>query len=87
VGELRALEPSRKISQYGHNVWRIQDGYLPAAPEAIAQTADGQLWVGTAAGLVRFAVEEFQTFVRHLEEPFRTLALLCVCFGFASVNA
>ena len=26
-------------------------------------------------------VEEFQKFVRNLEEPFRTMALLCVCFG------
>jgi integrase len=25
--------------------------------------------------------EEFQRFVRHLDEPFRTMALLCVCFG------
>ena len=48
------LDPSRKISQYGHNMWRIQDGYLPAPPEAIAQTADGYLWVGTDSGLVHF---------------------------------
>lgn len=27
------------------------------------------------------ATEEFQRFVRHLDEPFRTMALLCVCFG------
>jgi len=26
-------------------------------------------------------VEEFQKFVQHLAEPFRTMALLCVCFG------
>jgi integrase len=26
-------------------------------------------------------VEEFQGFVQHLEEPFCTIALLCVCFG------
>ena len=26
-------------------------------------------------------VEEFQRFIRHLEEPFRTLALVCLCFG------
>ena len=26
-------------------------------------------------------VEEFQRFVRHLGEPFRTMALICVCFG------
>lgn len=48
------LDPSRKISQYGHTMWRIQDGYLPAPPEAIAQTTDGYLWIGTHAGLVRF---------------------------------
>jgi signal transduction histidine kinase/ligand-binding sensor domain-containing protein len=53
-GRVAGLDPSRKISQYGHNMWRIQDGYLPAPPEALAQTADGYLWIGTAAGLVRF---------------------------------
>jgi integrase len=26
-------------------------------------------------------VDEFQKFVAHLEEPFRTMALMCVCFG------
>ena len=26
-------------------------------------------------------VDEFRKFVQHLEEPFRTIALLCVCFG------
>lgn len=26
-------------------------------------------------------VEEFQGFARHLDEPFRTIALLCVCLG------
>ena len=26
-------------------------------------------------------VEEFQKFIQYLEEPFRTMALLCVCFG------
>jgi integrase len=26
-------------------------------------------------------VEEFQKFVQHLDEPFRTVSLVCVCFG------
>ena len=26
-------------------------------------------------------MEEFQTFIRHLEDPFRTMALLCCCLG------
>jgi signal transduction histidine kinase/ligand-binding sensor domain-containing protein len=49
-----ALDPTRHISQYGHTAWRIQDGFLGATPNAIAQTADGYLWIGTGAGLVRF---------------------------------
>ena len=52
--KVAGLDPSRRISQYGHNMWRIQDGYLPGPPEAISQTADGYLWIGTHAGLVRF---------------------------------
>jgi signal transduction histidine kinase/ligand-binding sensor domain-containing protein len=51
---MTALDPARRISQYGHTAWRVQDGYFPGAPFAIAQTADGYIWVGTAAGLFRF---------------------------------
>jgi signal transduction histidine kinase/ligand-binding sensor domain-containing protein len=49
-----ALDPTRHISQYGHTAWRIRDGFLGAMPNVIAQTADGYLWIGTVAGLVRF---------------------------------
>jgi signal transduction histidine kinase/ligand-binding sensor domain-containing protein len=49
-----ALAPNRRISQYGHTAWRIQDGFFGGAPQTITQTADGYLWIGTEAGLVRF---------------------------------
>jgi len=49
-----ALDPSRQISQYGHTAWRLQDGIFAGAPQSIAQTADGYLWIGTVTGLVRF---------------------------------
>ena len=51
-----ALEPNRSLSQYGHNAWRIQDGFLPGPPQQIglAQTGDGYLWISTRSGLFRF---------------------------------
>jgi signal transduction histidine kinase/ligand-binding sensor domain-containing protein len=49
-----ALAPNRRISQYAHTAWRIQDGFFGGTPQTITQTADGYLWIGTEAGLVRF---------------------------------
>jgi ligand-binding sensor domain-containing protein len=49
-----AVDPSWHLSQYAHNAWSIQDGYLPGMANAFAQTGDGYLWIGTSAGLVRF---------------------------------
>jgi hypothetical protein len=49
-----ALDTSRQISQYGHTAWRIEDGVFAGAPNAMAQTTDGYLWIGTQSGLMRF---------------------------------
>jgi ligand-binding sensor domain-containing protein len=49
-----ALNPSLDISQYAHTAWRVQDGTLKARVQAIAQTPDGYLWLGTEFGLLRF---------------------------------
>ena len=49
-----AQDFERRLSQYAHSAWRLQDGALSGVPNAIAQTADGYLWIGTSTGLVRF---------------------------------
>ena len=49
-----AVDPSRHISQYAHTAWRVQDGVFSGTVNAIAQTTDGYLWIGTEAGLLRF---------------------------------
>jgi signal transduction histidine kinase/ligand-binding sensor domain-containing protein len=49
-----ALDPSRQVTQYAHTAWRIQDGFFRGTPQAITQTLNGYLWIGTEAGLVRF---------------------------------
>ena len=55
----KAVDPNRRISQYGHTAWRMQDGVFNSIPNVIAQTADGFLWIGTQAGLVRFDGSRF----------------------------
>jgi signal transduction histidine kinase/ligand-binding sensor domain-containing protein len=57
-----ALDPSRGISAYGHDVWRIEQGLPQDTIEALAQTADGYLWIGTQRGLARFDGVRFTVF-------------------------
>ena len=50
-----ALDPSKRITQYQHKMWRVQDGLLPDNPYWVAQTADGYLQAGAATmGFFRF---------------------------------
>jgi signal transduction histidine kinase len=45
-----ALDPSKRISQYRHKMRRVEDGFLPSAPDWISQTTDGYLQVGAVGG-------------------------------------
>jgi signal transduction histidine kinase/ligand-binding sensor domain-containing protein len=49
-----ALNPALDISQYAHTSWKVRDGFPKGEVEALAQTPDGYLWLGTEFGLVRF---------------------------------
>ena len=49
-----ALDPSKRITQYQHRAWRVQDGLLPKGLYWISQTTDGYLQVGADAGGFRF---------------------------------
>jgi len=49
-----AVDPNTRISQYWHTAWRVQDGVFDSAPNAIAQTNDGYIWIGTNSGLVKY---------------------------------
>jgi signal transduction histidine kinase/ligand-binding sensor domain-containing protein len=49
-----ALDPSLDISQYAHTSWRVRDGFASGEINAVAQTPDGYLWLGTDFGLYRF---------------------------------
>jgi PAS domain S-box-containing protein len=48
------LDPNKRLTQYAHTAWRIQDGFFPNTPSRISQTTDGYLWVGGNSGALRF---------------------------------
>jgi signal transduction histidine kinase/ligand-binding sensor domain-containing protein len=54
AGRILALDPTNRISQYGHSVWRLQDGYFGGAVFDVTQTADGYIWVSSENALYRF---------------------------------
>jgi ligand-binding sensor domain-containing protein/two-component sensor histidine kinase len=63
-----ALAPSRSITQYRLDVWTRDHGLPQNSIQAITQTSDGYLWVGTQQGLARFDGVRFTVFNRRNTE-------------------
>ncbi|ARA93721.1 hypothetical protein AWN76_011465 [Rhodothermaceae bacterium RA] len=59
-----ALPPdfAEALSQHIHEAWTIEDGLPQNTVNALAQTPDGYLWLGTEEGLVRFNGLSFVVF-------------------------
>jgi ligand-binding sensor domain-containing protein/signal transduction histidine kinase len=57
-----ALDPSRNLQQYNCQTWNRQNGLPANGINAIAQTNDGYLWLGTQSGLIRFDGVKFEQF-------------------------
>ncbi len=53
AGPALALDPTRTIAQLSHTTWTLAEG-APAGVQAIAQSKDGYLWLGTNHALYRF---------------------------------
>jgi signal transduction histidine kinase/ligand-binding sensor domain-containing protein len=70
-GRASALNPERVIAQLHHTAWTAKDG-APSEIVALAQTADGFLWLGTGAGLFRFDGVTFERFAPESEPPITT---------------
>jgi PAS domain S-box-containing protein len=51
---VHALDPHAQITQYMHRVLGTEDGLPMNTATALAQTADGYLWIGTQEGLARY---------------------------------
>jgi signal transduction histidine kinase/ligand-binding sensor domain-containing protein len=51
----------RSIDQFFHTAWTVREG-APGQVTALAQTADGYLWLGTQTGLYRFDGVKFERY-------------------------
>jgi ligand-binding sensor domain-containing protein/signal transduction histidine kinase len=57
-----ALDPNKPPNEFGLQVWLTENGLPQNTVQAITQTRDGYLWVGTQEGLARFNSINFTVF-------------------------
>ena len=62
VSVARALEPTTPLANYGRQAWVMENGLPQNTVQAIAQTRDGFVWLGTEVGLLRFDGNSFVLF-------------------------
>ncbi len=60
-----ALDPTKALTQYVHNIWQTDDGLPQNSVYTTVQTRDGYLWLATQEGLVRFDGARFVVFDRR----------------------
>jgi PAS domain S-box-containing protein len=64
-----AFDSDRTIAQFAHTVWGPKDG-APSVVTALAQSADGYLWLGSPDGLYRFDGVVFERYQPQSGGPF-----------------
>jgi len=70
AGPAAALDPVDEFRQLGVEVWTSLDGLPQNSVQAIHQTGDGYIWLGTQEGLVRFDGVRFYTYSSAISEKF-----------------
>jgi len=61
----RALEPTTPLASYARQSWVMENGLPQNTVQALAQTRDGFVWLGTEVGLLRFDGNSFAVFDKN----------------------
>ena len=61
----KALEPTTPLANYGRQSWVMENGLPQNTVQALVQTRDGFIWLGTEVGLVSFDGNGFTVFDRN----------------------
>jgi ligand-binding sensor domain-containing protein/signal transduction histidine kinase len=60
-----ALEPTTPLANYGRQSWGMENGLPQNTVQALVQTRNGFVWLGTEVGLVRFDGNSFAVFDKN----------------------
>jgi len=73
-----ALEPSTPLGRLARQSWSIENGLPQNTIQALLQSRDGYLWVGTELGLARFDGVSFRVFDHATIAPFPDAEIRCM---------
>ncbi len=73
-----AMATDSLAREYSRRVWRTEDGLPQNRIQALAQTPDGYLWIGTSEGLARFDGVRFVSFYRSNTPSFQDDSILAL---------
>ncbi len=76
-----ALSPDLAVTQYVHDSWGVREGLTTDMASSFAQTADGNLWIGSQEGLARYDGLSFTLFDRRSDPPLNSLRIQCLLPG------
>ena len=68
-------------SDFTRHVWRVQDGLPEDTVQAVAQDAQGFLWLGTTGGVARFDGSEFTALDLEKRVPLPVNSVFCLLTG------
>jgi signal transduction histidine kinase/ligand-binding sensor domain-containing protein len=73
-GPLWSQESVSTLEQLNHRAFRVSDG-APSVVQALAQTRDGTLWVGSGTGLFRFDGTSFVRYPGASDDPLPSMGV------------
>ena len=68
-----ALDPGRRLTQYVHRIWQVQQGLPQATIYCVRQTHDGYIWLGTQTGPARFDGVRFTSAITNDRDEIQNL--------------
>ncbi|HEY3706471.1 MAG TPA: two-component regulator propeller domain-containing protein [Terracidiphilus sp.] len=78
---LTALEPTTPLANLNRQSWVMENGLPQNTVQALAQTPDGYLWLGTEVGLVRFDGNSFMLLDEHSKPALPGSDVQCLFAG------